>query len=291
MQGVRGNMPQLKTILLNDINEPVLPVRAAMDETKMTELMESMAALGLLQPIGVKPLETGCLHCGREEKAHTSRVQCQFYMTYEIEFGHRRFIAAQRLHWKEISANVFQPGEDIEGAAMVAENAEREDVTAAEEAILFRQAQERYSLDEEGLVKRFRRSANYIAERLNLLRQDLEVFKALHQRQINFSVARELNKVDNEQMRRYYLDAAIRSGANARNVASWRQQLAAQQAPATTTTPSPEPATETPQQVTPAVACILCGGHLDPYNMISVYIHKWELEHIQKLLRETAEAS
>jgi len=284
-------MPLLKTILLNDINEPALPVRAAMDETKMSELMESMAALGLLQPIGVRPLGTGCMHCGREEKAHTARVQCQFYMTYEIEFGHRRFIAAQRLHWKEISANVFQPGEDIEGAAMVAENAEREDVTAAEEAILFRQAQERYDLDEEGLVKRFRRSANYIAERLNLLRLDLEVFKALHQRKINFSVARELNKIDDENMRRYYLDAAIRGGANARTVASWRQQFIAQQAPATVVTPSPEPATEAPQQSNPPVACFLCGGHLDPWNMDSVYIHKHEREHILKVLRETAEAS
>lgn len=284
-------MPQLKTLLLNDIDEPSLPIRAAMDETKLSELCESMAEIGLLQPIGVKPLGTGCLHCGREEKAHTARVQCQFHMRYEIEFGHRRFLAAQRLHWKEINAIIFLPDEIAEGAAMLAENAEREDVTAAEEALLFAQAQERYGLDEEGLVKRFRRSPNYIADRLNLLRNDREVFKALHERKINFSVARELNKIDDEQMRRYYLDAAIRGGANARTVASWRQQFIAQQAPATTNTPSPEPATEAPQQNTPQVACFLCGGHLDPWNMDSVYIHKHEKEHILKLLRETAEAS
>lgn len=282
-------MPQFKTLLLNDIQEPALPIRAAMDETKMQELCESMAEIGLLQPIGVKPLGTGCLHCGREEKAHTARVQCQFYMTYEIEFGHRRFIAATRLHWKEIPALVFSTEEMAEGAAMLAENNEREDITAAEEAMLFAQAQERYNLDEDGLIKRFRKSPSYIADRLALLRADREVFKALHERKINFSVARELNKIDEETYRRYYLDAAIRGGANARVVASWRQQMIAQTIPATGASPEPVPVTEQPQPVTPQVACCFCGGHLDPWNLVAVYIHKHELDHIQKVLKETAE--
>jgi len=282
-------MPQFKILQLNDIQEPALPIRAAMDETKMQELCQSLAEIGLLQPIGVKPNGTGCLHCGRDEESHTKRVQCQFYMTYEIEFGHRRFIAASRLQWKEIPALIFTTAELVEGAAMLAENNEREDVTAAEEAMLFAQAQERYNLDEEGLIKRFRKSASYIGDRLQLLRADREVFKALHERKINFSVARELNKIDDENYRRYYLDAAMRGGANARTVASWRQQMIAQQLPATDASPVPATTAETPQQVTPQVACFLCGGHLDPWNMDSVFIHKHEREHIQKLLQQAAE--
>lgn len=284
-------MPQLKTLALNDIDEPVLPIRAAMDEAKLHELAESMAGIGLLQPIGVKPLGTACLHCGKEEKAHTSRVQCTYYMRYEIEFGHRRFLAAQSLNWKEIVAVVFQVGELAEGAAMLAENAEREDVTAAEEALLFAQAQERFSLDEDGLIKRFRRSAQYIGDRLALLRNDPQIFKALHQRQINFSVARELNKIADENMRRYYLDAAVRGGTNARTVASWRQQLIAQQVPATSASPLPVSAVDTPPEAGSSPTCFLCGGHKDPWNLESVYIHKHEREHILRMLEKAAEAS
>jgi ParB family chromosome partitioning protein len=282
-------MPQLRTLKLGDIDEPALPIRVAMDEAKLDDLADSMSKIGLLEPIIVKPLKQTCLHCDREEKAHTGRVQCEFYMRYEIECGHRRFLAAQRLHWKEIPALVFQPSELVEGAAMLAENICREDITAAEEALLFAQAKERFNLDEAGLINMFRRSPDYIADRLRLLREDQEVFKALHKREINFSVARELNKIPSEEFRRYYLDAAIRGGTNARTVASWRQQFLAQQNPATSASPLPVATAEVQGTPVHSVACFLCGGHLDPYNLESVYIHKWEKEQIIKLVKNASE--
>ena len=173
---------------------------------------------------------------------------------------------------------------------MLAENTEREDVTEAEEAIMFAEAQERFKLDEDGLVERFKKGRNYIADRLALLRNDELVFKALQERKINFSVARELNKVNDESTRRYYLDAAIRSGATARTVMSWRQQHEAQAPPDPVSPVVEAPATETQPIVVNPIACVLCGGHKDPWNMESVYIHKYELEHIQKLIKESANA-
>lgn len=260
-------MAELRNLTLGEIDEPSLPIRIAMDDTKMDDLCDSMAKNGLLQPIVVKPAN------GR----------------YEIECGHRRFLAAGRLRWATIPALIFQQEELQSGAAMLAENVCREDITAAEEALLFAQAREKFSLDEDGLITMFRRSADYIGDRLRLLRDDAEVFKALHQRKINFSVARELNKIPDESQRRYYLDAAIRGGVNARTVMGWRQQYTAAQVsphpPASTDTP----AAEQPQQTSPDVSCFLCGGDRDPWNLESVYIHKWEKEHILKLVKEAAE--
>ena len=257
-------MPKFTRIALSLIDEPAMPVRISMDDRKMDELCQSMSDIGLLQPIGLKHLD------GR----------------YEIEFGHRRFIAAQRLKWREIPALVFTAKELQDGAAMLAENVEREDITAAEEAVLFTEAQEKYNLDEAGLMTRFRRSANYIAERLTLLRRDPEVFKALQQRKISFGAAKELNKCTDEGHRRYLLDSAIRSEAGQKVIASWVAQWKAsipQNIPAT------DPAAPAPPrqiEINHGIECAFCGGYRDPYNMVSIYVHKWELDEIRKVMRQ-----
>lgn len=256
-------MPRLRRVPLGDIDEPKLPIRIAMDDDKMADLADSMASIGLLQPIGLKPA------AGR----------------LEIEFGHRRYLAAVKLKWADIPALVFTTTEVTAGAAMLAENICREDITAAEEAVLFAQAQEQHHLDEAGLIKMFRRSADYIGDRLRLLRDDLQVFEALRERKINFSVARELNKCSEETQRRYFLDCAMRGQVGARVVAEWVAGWRANYLPSSPTSPTPPPVTE--QQV-PSIgvpACCICGGHLDPYNLVNVYIHRHELDHIQAVLR------
>lgn len=260
-------MPVLKQLDITRVMPPENPMRFSMDDEKMQALMDSMRNLGLLQPIGV---------VDRGE-------------TFTVEFGHRRYIAATRLEWRTIAAMVYSENEIAEGAAMLAENVEREEVTAAEEAIMFAEAQERFGLDEAGLCARFKKSPYYIGERLELLRKDEMVFKALQERRINFSVARELNRFKKEEDRRYYLDAIMRNGGNARLVASWRQQHEAMPQPDAAGVPAPEPVTQDTSSPPNPIACVLCGGHKDPWNLVSVYIHKYELDQIQKLIKESAE--
>jgi ParB family chromosome partitioning protein len=260
-------MPKLARISLADIDEPALPIRCAMDDEKMAELVESMRQIGLLQPILLKPAN------GR----------------YEIEAGHRRYKAAVILSWPDIPALIFKPAELADGAAMLAENVIREDITAAEEALLFAQAQEKYQLDEAGLVKRFRRSPEYIASRLALLRQDHVIFEALTARRITFSVAKELNKCTDDDHRRYLLDVCIRSECGARvaqgYVAQWRSQPAANSP--NSSDPQPVPAVEPARDE--SIACAFCGGFRDPYNLVPIMVHKWELEEIRRLMQRPPE--
>jgi ParB family chromosome partitioning protein len=259
----KPNLPKLARIPLADIDEPKNPGRVAMDTGKMDELKDSMREIGLLQPILLRRVD------GR----------------YEIEAGHRRFLAAKALGWSEMHALVFKDDEIVAGAAMLAENIIREDMSAAEEAILFAEAQESLKLDEAGLVARFRRSSDYIADRLRLLRDDPQVFNAQLERKINFSVARELNKCGDESHRRYLLDAAIRGEVGARVVAEWVRDWRRNELPQTTAAPVTvaSEAVSTPEPSGPA--CFFCGGAKDPYNLVNVYIHKWELAQIQRALR------
>jgi ParB/RepB/Spo0J family partition protein len=261
-------MPKYRDIPLTEIDEPPLPARQAMDDTKLTELQGSMATIGLLHAIGVVDKD------GR----------------FEIVYGHRRYVSASVLRWETISCRVYEPSELAEGAAMLAENIFHEDLTAAEEAILFQEHRERYNLDESALCARFKVSADYLGDRLRLFRGDKTVFDALLARRINFSVARELNKCEDEGHRRYLLDIAISTGYSAAVMAShvrqWRQNTAPQAGPESPppTTEQPAPPPEYRQE------CVFCGGYKDPWAMVSVMVHKHELDAIQKQLAESARA-
>lgn len=263
-------MPELKQVALADIDEPPLPARMAMDDEKLNALAQNMAAIGLLSPI--------CL------KANDLR--------YEIEAGHRRFVAARLLGWRDIRALVYQPGELAEGAAMLAENIYREDLSAAEEAILFEQTREKYNLDEAGLCARFHVTPDYLGDRMRLLRDDKDVFAALLARKITFTVARELNKCKYDDDRRYLLDIAIRTEYGGRVIADQRRQLEAQHMGTQVAQPPEQPATDVPQAEPYRLECAICGGHKDPFNLVIVHIHKWEWEQIlEKLLAAQQEES
>jgi ParB/RepB/Spo0J family partition protein len=259
-------MPETRQIELSMIDPPDIAARASMDDKKLAELAESMATTGQIQPLAVWERD------GR----------------YVIEDGHRRFTAACGLGWVTIRCEVWESATLAKGAVMVAANRFREDVTAAEEALLFAEHQERDSLDEEGLCKRFNVSTDYLGDRFRLLRGDKKVFEAVLGRRIKFAVARELNKCEDEAHRRYLLDLAINCGYPGRVVADMVRQWRKERAP----TPALDNSAETPQPPAPAppykVECVICGGHRDPWNLVSVMIHQAELDAIMKSLERAA---
>jgi len=261
-------MPETRLIPLTEIDTPPMPARVAMDDQKLAELRESMRTTGLIQAIAVV--------------ANDGR--------YTLHVGHRRLICAQDLGWETIRAEVYHPSETTALAAMLHENIFREDLSAAEEALLFAQAATEQKLDEAGLCALFHVSPDYLGDRMRLLRDDEKVFQAVLNRQINFSVARELNKCSDQDHRRYLLDIAVNSGYAARVIAGMVREWRANTQPAPAL-PSPAPASEAPEPAPEfRQECCICGGYRDPYAMVSVMIHKHELEAIRKSLEEAAKA-
>lgn len=257
-------MPETRQVEITLIDPPSLPARQAMDDTKLAELRQSMSDVGLLQAIGVV------------EKAGR----------YEIEYGHRRYTCACDLGWATIECKVYHPSELADGAAMLAENIYHEELTAAEEAILFQEHRELYHLDEAQLCARFKVSPDYLGDRLRLFRGDTNVFNALLKRRISFAVARELNKCDDPPHRRYLLDLAIRCGYPQRVVTDWIRQWRAQVTPLAQPPAEPSPIEPPAEQAPYRPECALCGGYRDPWNLESVMIHRDELTALRKQLEE-----
>jgi len=243
-------------------------MRAKMDDAKLAELMNSIVNIGQQLPAQVK------LVAGR----------------YQIVSGHRRLVALEKLGRDRMMCLVYAPNEVLDVEAMVSENEDREEVNAAEQALFYAQLLEQRNWGEEELCRAVKRSPDYIADRLRLLRQDEMVFQAVLNEQINFSVARELNKVPDALIRRSHLDQAIRSGTSARVVAQWNAQWRASLTPAAAN-PNPPNAAPAPESAPPFhFACEFCGGDKDPYNLITIQVHKWELERIKKALEQLDQA-
>lgn len=261
-------MADLRTILLSEIDEPKLAIRLTMNDEQLDELARSIRAIGLQQPITVVAAD------GR----------------YRIVTGHRRYLAHQMNNSHEILCIVRAPEEVQEIAAMVHENIIREDINPAEEAIFYARLVDQLGYGESDLMELTKRSAAYIADRFRLLRGDEMIFAALQRGDISFAVARELNNCSDTEMRRFYLDNAVRGGHASRVVHRWIEDWKQNQSRQEINTAAPV-ASESPAPVEEEkFCCALCGGYRDPWNFLTVTVHKFEWDAIQRSLREGANA-
>lgn len=251
-------MPESKSIPFGQIMEPKTPARFAMDEAKLDELVESIRAQGLLQPIGV------------------------FWNGeyFEITFGHRRYKACQILGVKEIDCRVFPDESKARHAAMLDENLCREDITAAEEAIKYQEIIGEYDCTEAELFQIVKRPPNYVYARLDLLKGDQGVFNAVGQRQIVLSVAQQLNRIDHPQHCAYLLRMAIENGASARIVAGWVVDYK-RNGPGQSVSLAPlVEQSKIAAEGAGGPACFLCKQSRYPGNIVWVPIHDFERDQL-----------
>lgn len=257
-------MAEYKELLLDELMEPPVQVRASIEEEPLQELADSIRAVGLLQPLVV--VADGAM--------------------YEIVAGHRRYLACRRIYYQPVPCIVHETKSMAKEAAMLHENLYRTDLTAADEALFYAELIEKYDCTEADLCRMVRQSPSYVNQRVELLRFDPEVFQAVRDRKVVFAVARELNRVKDEKHRRFLLRQAMESDATARVVKRWVEDWKLDSLP--TPTPAAESATSPPtvSESESGLRCVICGGTKDPQNLRHVYLHWWELEALEKMLRE-----
>lgn len=181
------------------ILEPRHRLRESIDGERLGALADSMAAEGLHQPIGVRgPLQDG---------------------KYEIVWGHRRFLAAILLGWPTIECKVHDASYDPLLAA-VTENNNREDLTPMDDARALAKFRERGE-PTSAIARLWRRSPQWVSERLDLLALPQDLQDALHDRELSLGVARALAGIDHGEYRASLISEAQRTGANARTVEVW----------------------------------------------------------------------
>ena len=234
-------MDIFKQLKLSDIDPPPEQIRLAIDPEYIEELAISMREQGLLQPIVVRPMN---------EK-------------YEIIAGHRRYLAASLLRWDSISCSLKACSDGEAAVLKATENITRVDLTPIEEAAAYKDLLDSHTMTLEQISRKTGKSAGVIKRRLDLLKMPVCLQKAVHSKQIGYSVAEELWHIGDLTQIEYYLQFAIDHGATKDVVRDWAREYKA------SLTTNPDAGEEGRQPLSPAqhkpiyITCDLCSNAVE----------------------------
>ena len=165
------NEIELAKITVNP-NQP----RREFDETALQELADSIAEIGIIQPITLRKLSDD---------------------EYQIIAGERRYRASQRAGLKTIPAYIRTADDENMMEMALIENIQREDLNAVEIALAYQHLLDQYELTQERLSERIGKNRTTIANYLRLLKLPAPIQMALQNKQIDMGHARALLSVDN----------------------------------------------------------------------------------------------
>jgi ParB family chromosome partitioning protein len=263
-------------------------IRASMDEDRIEELRASIAHVGILHPLLVRPagdeqVVRGAMHSDAELDKFLAAGS-----VLDIVDGHRRTLAGARAGVTIFPCDVIMDPRLSVHEVMLDTAICREDLTAAEEGWQFVSLAEKYGWSLEQLCERFHKSANYINERVYLVKKDERVCMAVHARQISMAQAKVILTSKVELLTTYLLEQAITHGATAQTLRVMRDNYANDMAAAEGAVKShtPENSTGAPQ---PALnTCIWCEGGADPENMKQIFVHWYHERELRTIVDQVA---
>lgn len=189
----------VRNIKLDLIDEPSGIVRIEIDAEEVQGLAKNIQAVGLLQPINVRPVKE----------------------RFEIVAGHRRFKAFQVLGRKSIPSIVGDFSDVGSALARASENIRRVDLSPIEEAAIYGDLHDNHGLSYEQIGGEMGKSPGVVRRRLDILRMPPDMQKAIHRKQISMSVAEELWSIGDEEGISYYLGFAVDHGVTQAVAREW----------------------------------------------------------------------
>ncbi len=191
----------IKKIKLSKINVPEDPDRFRPGDLAIDELAASIHDHGLLQPI---------LISSSSNDGH-----------YDLIAGHRRLLASSRLGHTSIDARILDVPHGSGSTVRLVENIQRLDLSPLEEAVAIKRMRDAQDLTQEEAAEQLAKGVSWIKHRESLLRLPDNVMDALHTGRINPSVAVEIGRIDDDEIRAFYLQSAIDYGATQDVAQAW----------------------------------------------------------------------
>lgn len=185
---------QVKVVSINDIEPNKEQPRKLFDEDKLEELSTSIKEHGIIQPLIVK----------KEEDY------------YVIVAGERRWRAARMAGLKEIPVLIqdYTTKEVME--ISLAENIQREDLNAIEEAKAYEALINNFSLTQEELAARVGKSRSAIANTLRLLQLDESIQELIIQQQITEGHGRAILRLPDKKSQLELVEKIIKNSMSVR---------------------------------------------------------------------------
>lgn len=145
--------------------------RREIDQTALQELADSIAQIGIVQPITLRQMDDG---------------------TYQIIAGERRWRASQLAGLTTIPAYVRKASDESVALMALVENIQREDLNAIEIALAYSNMQQVMNLTQEAVAEKVGKKRATVANYLRLLKLPAPVQLALRNKQIDQGHARAI---------------------------------------------------------------------------------------------------
>ena len=167
-------------LAIADIDKNPFQTRSVGDDEKLEELSDSIKANGVVQPIMVRP--------GDEEGR------------YILVLGERRLLASKKAGKTHIPALLRRVSLQQAAEMTIIENLQREDLSALEQAEAFRVLSKEFSLTQAQIGERVGLSRESVSNYMRLLKLPVLVLEQLAHKQIGFSEAKELLKLEDPDL-------------------------------------------------------------------------------------------
>jgi ParB family chromosome partitioning protein len=165
-------------IPLDHIERNPYQTRTRFDEAQLTELAQSIAASGVVQPIVVRQLSEG---------------------KYQLITGERRWLASRKAGKSTIPAIVRQASDEQTLEMTIVENLQRADLNPMEQARAYQRLSQDFKMTQEQMAIRTGKERASVANFLRLLRLPEQVQHKVESGDLSFGHARTLLALDSPE--------------------------------------------------------------------------------------------
>lgn len=190
-----------------DIEPNKEQARKQFDEAALSELADSIAQHGVLQPLLVRPIIGG---------------------GYQLIAGERRWRASRIAGLTQVPVIIKELTDDEAAVISLIENLQREDLNPIEEAYGFASLIKDFDLTQEEAAQRVGKSRPAVANALRLLRLPQEVIDAVREGKLSAGHARALAAIDDEKTAIFAAKTVMDKGLSVRETEKLVKALTAE---------------------------------------------------------------
>ena len=199
-------MSEMAEVAIADIEPNPLQPRREFDEEALSELADSIAQLGVIQPITLKRREDG---------------------KYTIISGERRWRASQRAGLESLPAYIREVDDENLHAMALVENIQRQDLNAIEIALGMQRLIDECGLTQEAMAEKVGKKRSTVSNYMRLLNLPNEVQLALKEGLITMGHAKAIAGIEADKQV-WALKRCIKKALSVRQAEEMARKLAEQ---------------------------------------------------------------
>lgn len=255
---------KVEEIFTDRIQDPKDPMRSELDRAALFELADNIKQNGLINPITVRPLGD----------------------MFEVVAGHRRLASCKIAGIIKIPCVIRTLDDNAAFAIMAAENLEREDVDPVDEAAFITRYIEQTHLSPAEVAKTLRRSVQYVETRLAVGSMPDYMKEPLREGTLKLGAALALAQIADENMRRVWVEMAVRDGISVAQAEYWLHGWQIQQLPGAAASDLPPQGEVAAAPKSVMFECAIDGQKYDARQFRTIMVYEGNIGTFNDIVRE-----